>query len=922
MSASYQFIPWTRTGAATGITSPDPLDASIPARVDLAVSLRVNDRVDIDVALRMYGPGDVAGIDTLQIVRMDPAPWTTDFEPNYFPCVEFDRPDFPWLFTPAAADSRGRLRPWLCLVVVRQQDGVGVRFTSSRPLPVLTIESPADPATELPDLSESWAWGHSQVVTSDDGPSVDEQLGEDTVQTVSRLVCPRRLEANTRYLACLVPAFAVGVSAGLGLDTSDRDQRTLEPAWHGGADAPTRIMLPVFHQWEFATGTGGDFESLVRMLAGHPLPPGVGSKPMTANDLGFELPDAGSLRFEGALTAPLNTPSPAAPGPFQAALETLLNLPASRPADDNDGPIVAPPIYGSRHASQTRVDEFAGWLREMNLQPWTRAVAGLGTLVVQDQQEQLMAAAWEQLGELAHERRVLEQPGFARAVLGSVYRRRFGTLQTTRLFQLTAPAHSRLILSGGLPFAVAPSAGASGNTVRRVLGNSILSSALTSAALRKIARPQSHLFRKINRSQLRPNSHALMQNAQAVLFEIARQPAPRPVSDNVTRQLVRGHVTRLRGTLALGFPVGVPGARREREVLLRMIGAVQQVSDYYNEVVKDRTFQAPTPLPLEPLKNKLFGKLNPARAVTAAVKARLPNVSVVPFSIGPDPRAAEAEPAVSLEGPSFPQPMYAALRDLSQEYLLPGAEKIPRNSVTLLQTNARFVEAYLVGLNHEMSRELLWREYPSDQRHTSFQHFWDDGGAVEQIPALHRWESGKALGEHFMSGAASRQLVLMIRGQLLQRYPNTLIHAVKAQSRNQLGSERKSPLFAGTLKPDMTFVGFDLTVEEARGEGGDAGWFFVIEQQPTEPRFGLDPPDTFGRDPATIGSWNDLSWGDLVETEAQFNKLSHVSVDGRLSGKQIGPAAWARNGGHMAAVTLQRPVRVALHAVDLLAPQT
>jgi hypothetical protein len=40
-----------------------------------------------------------------------------------------------------------------------------------------------------------------------------------------------------------------------------------------------------------------------------------------------------------------------------------------------------------------------------------------------------------------------------------------------------------------------------------------------------------------------------------------------------------------------------------------------------------------------------------------------------------------------------------------------------------------------------------------------------------------------------------------------------------------------------------------------------------------------------------------------------------------LSGKQIGPVAWARNGGHMAAVTLQRPVRVAIHALDLLAPE-
>ncbi len=39
---------------------------------------------------------------------------------------------------------------------------------------------------------------------------------------------------------------------------------------------------------------------------------------------------------------------------------------------------------------------------------------------------------------------------------------------------------------------------------------------------------------------------------------------------------------------------------------------------------------------------------------------------------------------------------------------------------TLLRTNNRFIEAYLVGLNHEMGRELLWREYPTDQRGTYF----------------------------------------------------------------------------------------------------------------------------------------------------------------------------------------------------------
>ena len=70
---------------------------------------------------------------------------------------------FPWLFTPAKADAQGRLRPWLCLVVVRKQPGVELRPAADVPLPVLEIKAPARPGDELPDLSESHFWAHAQV---------------------------------------------------------------------------------------------------------------------------------------------------------------------------------------------------------------------------------------------------------------------------------------------------------------------------------------------------------------------------------------------------------------------------------------------------------------------------------------------------------------------------------------------------------------------------------------------------------------------------------------------------------------------------------------------------------------------------------------------------------------------------------------
>ena len=85
--------------------------------------------------------------------------------------------------------------------------------------------------------------------------------------------------------------------------------------------------------------------------------------------------------------------------------------------------------------------------------------------------------------------------------------------------------------------------------------------------------------------------------------------------------------------------------------------------------------------------------------------------------------------------PIFADPMYRPLRDLSSELLIPNLNLIPNNTITLLETNPRFIEAYMVGLNHEMARELLWREFPTDQRGSYFRQFWDVGEIVNRDPA-------------------------------------------------------------------------------------------------------------------------------------------------------------------------------------------
>ena len=74
----------------------------------------------------LHGPGEVQGIDPAQVVRCVPPDGAANVEISNVAMVEFDRPDLPWLASPArphagtptGSDPRNGLLPWLCLVVV------------------------------------------------------------------------------------------------------------------------------------------------------------------------------------------------------------------------------------------------------------------------------------------------------------------------------------------------------------------------------------------------------------------------------------------------------------------------------------------------------------------------------------------------------------------------------------------------------------------------------------------------------------------------------------------------------------------------------------------------------------------------------------------------------------------------------------
>ncbi|UJP00142.1 MAG: hypothetical protein LZF64_13360, partial [Nitrosomonas sp.] len=317
--------------------------------------------------------------------------------------------------------------------------------------------------------------------------------------------------------------------------------------------------------------------------------------------------------------------------------------------------------------------------------------------------------------------------------------------------------------------------------------------------------------------------------------------------------------------------------------------------------------------------------------------------------------------------PELDVPMYKPLVDKSTELFVPNLNFIAQNTITLLKTNQPFIESYMVGLNHEFARELLWREYPTDQRGSYFRQFWDISGflsptedskqrreELKDIPPIHRWSRFSKLGEHDNREQGlenEEELVLVIRGELLKKYPNAVIYAQKAKwqpisATNPAPNKKtervfddsvpiKTPLYEAQVKPDIYFFGFDLTEEEARGNpevDDEPGWFFVIKDRPGEPRFGLD---ISRKSTDLIQVWNDLAWADVAPgiSDGEFIDIAAAPTRSLPNTEPGGTAqekaeqwkedhllSWTNNinSAELAYILFQAPVLVGVHAAEML----
>jgi hypothetical protein len=262
-----------------------------------------------------------------------------------------------------------------------------------------------------------------------------------------------------------------------------------------------------------------------------------------------------------------------------------------------------------------------------------------------------------------------------------------------------------------------------------------------------------------------------------------------------------------------------------RAVLIALLNGMQPTS----------TLPTPTAIgDLTTCKTQFVASLSPQTTVPARFTKRLSHPSLTWSPKDP------IEPIFA--PPGFGRPMYAPLAEVSKDWILPGINEVGRNTAAIAMTNRRFIEAYMAGLNDEMTRALQWNEFPVDQRGTYFQQFWDITGIVPpqvgtiDILPVASWGTTANLGGNGPSGG-TEHIVLVIRAQLIQRYPNVIVYAIQGQTNGSsvgLGTTEKYPIFNALIGPDVAFYGFDIPVSDARG---NPGWFFVLAEQPGEPKF-------------------------------------------------------------------------------------
>lgn len=978
--SNYTFLPWVRHGLSGFIERNDDGNDIAKERVKLDVEINLkNDQAPLlNKEVLLAGPGDVIGIQPQAIIRNEPTAGTNEFEPNSLAFVEFYDEDFPWRYTSAAPSQADpdKLRPWMMLLVLKENEFTWI--ADSRPLPSIRITKPVlDVSPE-----EIWAWAHVQVnedlMSQDEegNPISDEEALEKLFSSnpdaaLSRIICPRKLEAEQQYFAFIVPVFEVGRLAGLGEDTSTTPIQ--KAAWSSGQ---TELSFPFYHHFGFSTGENNDFETLARKLKPNPAedfpaPPvnvvdifeelGVPStkdfpnyaaadaignstkKPVGTSQTSIPshitIEGSTELPIESALVSPnfehkwfgdQNAVDRIARNKLIAQLNEADNLQQTPNASITEDPLVnIPPMHGRWHAAENAVDTGTGllkdanWFHQLNLDPSYRMAAGIGAELVREKQDVFMQQAWEQVGELREANQKLRQAELGKEVATRLFKKHLAARDEEKILAVTQALHGKIEFDNG----------STTETIHDKVTKSTMPNASLDPAFTKLIRKKGPLAKKINKNL------AAGEELQGDLVTKLADHTPNGANLDITTAAPKALDEKV-----LLNPAGV-GSLKVNDFDPDSISRVTNLKGKIDqqEIDKNATNASKVDFSnsdFNQSKSKVVNKLEPLRSIP---KETLSSIDMdLPVNRARLPE--ESSLKTIMTHPEFEQPTFSYLIEKHPDFLSPAIGQMKNNTISLMKINQPFIESFMVGMNHAMGSELLWREYPTDQRGNYFRQFWDTGEHLnaqltpehpKDITPITTWEKNTPLGSHSLTQIdQDGKVVLLIKGELLKQYPNLVLFAQKATWHNGgriLDDPNQTanvafPMFRVPLKDNLMALAFQLTTGQVAGDllpdgnpdpAGDAGWFFMFKERTGELKFGLDTDPgttTFTRFGSTH-STDDLHWGQVIDpTGATADQHIPIGTTVTLANQYV----WGESSAEMACILQQKPFILGFHASSLI----
>jgi hypothetical protein len=793
------------------------------------------------VRFLLAGPADVVGLAPGAVVTRYPTPGAVDHESDRCAHVEFAEPSLPWRYTPAPspAPGTGTTHPWLVLVV--GVEGADLVLAADS----VTLNPSVQAVHPLGAAGQAYPWAHVQ----------DDAEG----RRIARVLSGRPLEAGTDYVAVLVPAF----------------DATGQRRWTGAAP----VTVPLYDHWRFRTATpAGSFEDLAGRLRPGAADPETGRAPLDYP----RVPTAGDVEVRGAL-APLGVGDAPLPDDVRTDLDGL----RTPRTDDRGRPIVGLPRYGE----PWRLDapEQTTWGRTLNTDPRDRGVAGLGLELGIRLQEELSAEASAQLGALAETRQRIGDLVLGLRASRTLWNRRMPADPVERLW-LLGPGLRRVVTPAGAVADLATAAdralpaGLFSSAVRRMLRTG----PARTARLRGGRIRPGQVFEATNRcppppdpsddgialdglgirlDELEERRRRAVETGEFDLgrtAEVARDLAER--AHESLRDLAVAIAERLAEAAQRGSPA--PWAEALELLVAASVASKEDEAELARLAVRMRLFleRFPEPAGEGDLGDLLTGLEEPKPdeppcrlvdldgLVDGVVSAFDPTgprapavVRVLDTVTGLDPAQPLAPPEVCV---GLDRPVWSDVQAAFAEWLLPGVGGLPEDSVIAVETNPRFVDSLLVGLNTQLLAELRWRNLPVATGCTPLRVFWDradtgSGHRVDDITGIHAWPDTSDVGTpaHRPAGASGRDLVVVVRGRLFLRYPATVVYLVTAEHGGTPDFDRDPdpaaprvfPSFQGRIGADVTFFGFQGFPPE-----DIARTWLVLEEPPAGYRFAND----------------------------------------------------------------------------------